>query len=286
MKVWLAAMIFILCWATWLSFFTPVIDTILNSGLFVLVGIIGAIFANSTGAGGGVIFVPVFSAVGFSTEQMISTSFAIQCFGMTAGSLSWIFHYRRHHRLDPTWIAFGRFCGLSALASISGLWFSTLVQLPPPVSIHISFSLFSIALGLIILTHSRKSTAQLTNHHKQHLDIIALVIISFIGGIVTSWLSVGVGEMLVIYLMLRGYCTKLAIATGVVVSAITVWSTAPITFSADSAAHFETLLFAGPAAIIGGLLAKRIALYFSIQKLKQFFSVWIILTGTVMLGLH
>ena len=54
-------------------------------GAFVLLGLAGAIFANSTGAGGGVIFVPIFNQLQLSSDQIVATSFAIQCFGMVAG---------------------------------------------------------------------------------------------------------------------------------------------------------------------------------------------------------
>ncbi|GIU39948.1 hypothetical protein TUM4637_42120 [Shewanella hafniensis] len=76
----------------------------------------------------------------------------------------------------------------------------------------------------------------------------------------------------------------MAVATGVVVSAITVWSASPIhIFSTNSQALFELVLFAGPGAVIGGLLARKLALYLPVKVLKLFFSIWIILTGVVML---
>ncbi|NKF50163.1 sulfite exporter TauE/SafE family protein [Shewanella sp. WXL01] len=287
---WLIALITVstVLWSYWASHYPPITQTFIEYGLFSVLGVVGAIFANSTGAGGGVIFVPVFSALNFTTEQMIATSFAIQCFGMTAGSLTWIFHYLNHHRHDPTWGAFLRFTVLASLCSIAGLWTSFSMSLAAPLSIHTSFSLFSILLGIIIIAHSRKASRNkqiAATYQISNWDFIALTCIGFVGGIITSWLSVGVGEILVIYLMLRGFCAKLAIATGVVVSVLTVWTTAPINFGADSDVHFQALLFAGPGAVIGGMIAKRIALLFSVARLKLFFSAWIILTGIVMLAL-
>ena len=76
----------------------------------------------------------------------------------------------------------------------------------------------------------------------------------------------------------------MAVAIGVVVSAITVWSASPIhVFSSDSHALFELVLFAGPGEIIGGLLARKLALFLPVKTLKLFFSSWIILTGFVMI---
>ncbi|EGM69138.1 protein of unknown function DUF81 [Shewanella sp. HN-41] len=75
----------------------------------------------------------------------------------------------------------------------------------------------------------------------------------------------------------------MAIATGVVVSAVTVWSASPVHLASSSDANFYLVLFAGPGAIIGGLLARKLALYLPVIKLKLFFSSWIILTGAAML---
>ncbi|WP_394129767.1 sulfite exporter TauE/SafE family protein [Shewanella maritima] len=281
-------------WCIWALQFEQLNELLISHSGFVFLGVLGAIFANSTGAGGGVIFIPVFSALGMSPEQMVSTSFAIQCFGMTVGAITWIWHYLAHHQHDATWQAFYRFVIVGALCSIAGLWSSNVAQIAAPVSLHTSFSWFSIVLGIIIIWHGMRPgsstlNSNLGNNLSQtyhRLDIFMIMLISFIGGIITSWLSVGVGEIIVIYLMLRGYCTKLAIATGVVVSAITVWSMSPLSFALSGETQFDVLLFAGPGAMIGGLYAKRIALWFSITRLKLFFAFWIILTGAVMLVLN
>jgi uncharacterized membrane protein YfcA len=55
-------------------------------------------------------------------------------------------------------------------------------------------------------------------------------------------------------------------------------------FSDHSHALYELVLFAGPGAIIGGLLARKLALYLPVKTLKLFFASWIILTGSVMLA--
>lgn len=116
------------------------------------------------------------------------------------------------------------------------------------------------------------------------VDFLWLAVIGYFGGIITAWLSVGVGELVVIYLLLRGICAKMAVAIGVIVSAITVWSASPIhIFSTNSQALYELVLFAGPGAILGGMLARKLALLLPVKVLKLFFSTWIILTGIVML---
>ncbi|WP_259366763.1 sulfite exporter TauE/SafE family protein [Colwellia sp. BRX8-7] len=69
------------------------IEDIREYGVFSFIGLLGGIFANSTGAGGGVVFIPLFNQLNFTEQQSIATSFAIQCFGMTAGAFTWWFHY-------------------------------------------------------------------------------------------------------------------------------------------------------------------------------------------------
>lgn len=270
-------------WIVWLFQFAQPIALIKEYGKFVFLGVTGAIFANSTGAGGGVIFIPVFSSLDFTETQSVSTSFMIQCFGMTAGAISWSGYYRRHHHQDKTWSGFIPSILLAVTCSVLGLWSSQLWQLNSPSSLHTSFSLFSIVLGIAIIISNQRHTLQ--SHRLNALDYCWLAIIGYLGGIITAWLSVGVGELLVIYLMLRGVCAKMAVAIGVVVSAITVWSASPIyVFSSSSHALFELVLFAGPGAIIGGLLARKLALFLPVKTLKLFFSSWIILTGSVMLA--
>lgn len=273
-------------WLLW-AWHTPnITELLISNGVFVLLGMCGAIFASATGAGGGVIFIPAFSVLAFTPEEAISTSFLIQCFGMTAGALTWCHHYIKQHHHNQSWHGFSTMIICCSIFSIVGLWCSKIMQINAPGSLHVSFSLFSMLLGTIIIVNSlKKPNNNLTTqfNSKPIFDCIMLSCLGFIGGIITAWLSVGVGEMAVIYLMLRGYCTKLSIAVGVVVSALTVWSATPITLGVGSSANFDVLLFAGPGALVGGLIAKRVALFFSVVKLKLFFALWIILTGAIML---
>lgn len=291
-KYLIFALSFFSLWLAWGLQFDNLMVVIRDYARFIFLGITGATFASATGAGGGIIFIPVFSSLQFAEAQSIATSFSIQCFGMTAGAISWFLHYQKHHRFDANWSSFIGLSLFTAIFAIIGFWFNQIAQLASPASLHSSFSLFSILLGLAIIYSSKNRTPlqlhlnnQYVNHqHLVSLDYWAMAAIGFLGGIITAWLSVGVGELIVIYLMLRGFCAKMAVATGVVVSAVTVWSASPVhVFSSDSQALFELVLFAGPGAIIGGYLARKLAIYLSVKKLKLFFAIWIILTGFVML---
>ena len=95
----------------------------------------------------------------------------------------------------------------------------------------------------------------------------------------TAWLSVGVGELVAVYLILRGFSITFAIGLAVILSAFTVWSAIPYHIFVSEAVYYQILLFAGAGAIIGGLVAKSIVMRFSIIKLKIFFATWVMIMG-------
>ncbi len=115
------------------------------------------------------------------------------------------------------------------------------------------------------------------------IDVLELGVVAFIGGIITAWLSVGVGELVAVYLILRGFNVTSAIALAVILSAFTVWSAIFNHLFITQAIYWNILLFAGAGAIIGGIIAKRVVLYFSVVKLKLFFATWVFIMGTASL---
>ncbi|WOJ94490.1 sulfite exporter TauE/SafE family protein [Congregibacter variabilis] len=251
---------------------------------FVFVGIIGAIFANATGAGGGVVFIPVFHELGFTSPQSVATSFGIQCFGMTTGAIAWSRHYQKTHRQQGHWAAFLPSLFLSVPFSVLGLWTVNLLQISPPAETVTSFAVFSLLLGVAIILVSRKQDTVFQERLRRS-DLLALGPIAFMGGIVTAWLSVGVGEFVAFYLILRRYDVKLAVAVAVVLSAITVWSAAPEQLIMGESADWSVIMFAGPGAIIGAVIARQLALAMNTIKLKRFFGIWLVLIGiTELLG--
>ncbi len=246
----------------------------------LVVGICGAIFANSTGAGGGVVFVPLFHALGFSDAQAVSTSFVIQSYGMTTGAIAWSLYYRRQGRAQA-WEAFGIALAITVPASIAGLWSVTLSGLAAPASLSFSFALFSVLLGAAILILAIGDRQRL-RLYPDPADRVALAALAFIGGAVTAWLSVGVGEFVAFYLIARRFDVTEAVAVAVVVSAVTIWSGSPVhVFAADSEAVWRVALWAGPGAIIGALVARALALKLSAIRLKRFFGVWLLVIGVV-----
>jgi uncharacterized membrane protein YfcA len=260
------------------------LSLLVEYGAFAFLGVLGAVFANATGAGGGVVFVPFFNQLEFTTETTIATSFAIQCCGMTAGAITWWRYYHKENRLAREWVEFPRVLKLSVPFSIAGV---ILVQYTPgwfahfadPDNLHIGFGGFSIILALAIFA-SIPLLRRDPVHRQFHLqDLILLPLISFIGGAITAWLSVGIGELLAVYLIIRGFNVTFAIASAVILSAFSVWGGIIYHLFVSHAVYWPVVLFAGAGAIIGGVLAKRVVLYFSATNLKIFFASWILLLG-------
>lgn len=246
---------------------------------FALLGLVGAIFANSTGAGGGVVFIPMFDQLGFADSRAVATSFGIQCFGMTAGALTWWLHYRRHKLDLHLWRPLLPAVAVTLPFSVAGIWLVYGGSLQTPASLEKTFGVFSIVLGAAILL-----TVYLVPRGHEHsrltgLDYTALSLIGLGGGIITAWLSVGVGEIMATYLILRRFDVTMSVAAAVMVSALSVWSALPQHALLQPEVHWPVLLFAGPAAVIGGILARVLVTHLSARKLKIFFGAWVLIMG-------
>ncbi|NND81879.1 MAG: sulfite exporter TauE/SafE family protein [Gammaproteobacteria bacterium] len=254
---------------------------------FFLVGVTGAIFANSTGAGGGVVFIPLFDFLGFSEPQSLATSFGIQSYGMTAGAITWWCHYKiqtsavPHPTTQAEWQPLPTLIAIAALASVAGIWLNFSLVLASPAGLLDTFRVFSIFLGICILTTARRMRGDSVRTEIEGIDYGVVALLAFGGGVITAWLSVGVGEIVAFYLIFRRYNTTLAIAVAVIVTAVTVWSVAPINFGANSQIYWQLVAFAGPGAVVGGITARVLVNSMSPIGLKIFFGVWLLFVGIV-----
>ncbi|TKB43112.1 sulfite exporter TauE/SafE family protein [Thalassotalea mangrovi] len=277
-------------WLYCLQNFANPFDTIKEYFGFLFLGIGGAIAANSTGAGGGIVFVPSFTAMGMNIDQVIATSVAIQCFGMSVGSFTWLYWFSR----KPKICAAGAVTAtvpeslsliLSALLvcvppSITGMWLVQYLPFPPVGDVNLIFSIFSLLFGVLVLAQVA-TIGDKVNHVEQSFskaNIALLVFASFIGGIITAWISVGVGEIIAVVLLLLGFSVMYSVAVGVMVSAITVIA-GVADFALQGHIVTEVLLFAAPGAMIGGFIARFIAQALGGMRLKIFLGSWILLVG-------
>jgi len=131
-----------------------------DNWLLFFVGIGAATIANSTGVGGGVVFLPTFeflsdqALLAILPSQIIAMSFIIQCFGMTTGSITWL-NRIYHHKNPDTGIpvaSFFKIIGVILLASLPALLLTQqLVATTPPIIVLFWFKALSIGLGLLLL---------------------------------------------------------------------------------------------------------------------------------------
>lgn len=280
-----ARIVLLLAWLVLFSLSAEPFLLLIEYGGFTLLGVVGAIFANATGAGGGVIFVPFFNQLAFTPETTVATSFAIQCCGMTAGALTWWHYYvKTKKQKDKDWDEIGWSLKLTVPFSILGIWVAQYLQysiggVTDAESLHINFGVFSILLALAIFVTIPKLKKQQFEQEIKRTDMALLPVIAFAGGVVTAWLSIGVGELVAVYLIIRGFNVAFSIAVAVILSAFSVWAGVLYHLFITESVYWPVVMFAGAGAIIGGMLAKHLVLYFSATSLKIFFASWVLILG-------
>ena len=149
-------------------------------------------------------------------------------------------------------------------------------------NLHIAFGSFSILLAIAIFASI--PLMKRTHFKKYYIRKIFCFYLSLVfRRIITAWLSVGVGELVAVYLIIRGFNVTLSIASAVILSAFTVWSALPYHAFISESVVWQVVLFAGAGAIVGGTIAKFVVLAFSVQRLKLFFGIWVLILGVTSL---
>lgn len=260
------------------------IQLISEYGQFFFLGLAGAIVANSTGAGGGIVFIPAFTSMGVIGVSALGTSLAIQCFGMTAGSLSWLYSMYSQ-RLDGKGALqlIYQLLVLSGISAVLGMLSAQYYFSPPVWPIEEIFKYFSIFFGIVLLfAILRRNKNKQTHNRLRRRDIPVITIVCFLGGVITSWISIGAGEWLAILLFFLGYPTMAVVCVAVCISSIVVLAGIPYHIWVVDSISWQILLFAAPAAILGGSIARLLSERLGPVRLKIFFSIWVLATGLFM----
>ena len=260
------------------------IELILGYGQFFLLGLAGAIVANSTGAGGGVVFIPAFTSMGVVGVSALGTSLAIQSFGMTAGSISWLHSIHTHQHGGKQAVKLThRLLLLAGLSSVAGMLSAQYLFAAPTWPVDAIFKVFSIIFGLVLLFTILQRKAQSHTHYSlRRRDQPLIALVCFFGGVITSWISVGSGEWLAILLFFLGYPTMVVVCVAVCISSMTVLVGLPYHIWVVDSVSWKILLFAAPAAVVGGSIARLLAQRLGPVRLKSFFAVWVLATGLAM----
>lgn len=263
------------------------------------VGVLGAVIANTSGTGGGVVFVPVFNALrehGIMTLdplRVTAASMAIQCFGMTLGGLRWtnrLLHqpalapFSYEARVRPRDFILVIFSVLAL--SLPALLAMQRLTMMDGHLILLGYKVFSIFLGLaLIITTWTINSNRPERSRLEKVDILILLLIAIPGGALTALFSVGIGELVALYLFLRHYPVLLCTGTACVISSVSMLA-GSIWHIQHGTIPWEVVLLAGPAAALGGFLALPIALWLGARRLKTLDGSWIILSSCYLILLN
>ncbi|MDP5103290.1 MAG: sulfite exporter TauE/SafE family protein [Erythrobacter sp.] len=261
------------------------------------VGVIGAIIANTSGTGGGVVFVPVFNALrelgvmSLAPLSVVGVSMGIQSFGMTMGSLRWT--DRLLHQPVPAELE----------AQVRSRDFATVVlavlalSLPAMLAtqrltafdqqdVLYGYKAFSILLGLALIAATWTINAARPERARlARTDLAVLLALAIPGGMITALFSVGMGELVALYLFIRHYPVLLCTGAACVISAVSCIAGAVWHIEAGTI-QWEVVLLAAPAAVLGGFLARPIALWLGAKRLKTIDGSWIVLSALYLLWLN
>ena len=261
------------------------------------VGVIGAIIANASGTGGGVVFVPVFNALrdlgtmALGPLQVVAVSMGIQSFGMSLGALRWtdrLYHQHQPEAFEARtssrdyWLV----CGLVLALSLPAMLATQRLVVFDAHAVLLGYKTFSILLGLaLILATWTINRATRERASLAPVDLAMLAVVAIPGGVITALFSVGIGELVAFYLFLRHYPMVLCVGTACVISAVScvagmVWHVGAGTV------QWEVVLLAAPAAMIGAFLARPIALWLGARRLKTVGGLWIVLSALYLVWLN
>jgi len=238
--------------------------------LIIIVSIVASVIANSTAAGGGIIFLPLFSFIflgppdvlNFTNSYFATQTYTLsgviiaihitQAFGMLSGSISWWKSGVKILIEENIFNIAGIIIGV-----IFGKYYWTLneaIVYKIFGSINLLMS-FAVIYNLLII----KNISTKTSWPRRYVWIFFFIGIA--GGLLSAWTSIGIGSMtsFVLILLLK---PEIGIANGSVMMALTSIVTVIVHIFLQQYIPVEIIIFTIPAVLIGGYAA-------------PFFGMWI-----------
>lgn len=262
------------------------------------IGMLGATVANTSGTGGGVVFVPVFNilreqgVIALSPLNITAASFLIQCFGMSMGSLRWAMRVHARpgaaddHHVPVAPRDFWRVVGAVLTVSLPVMLVTQRMQPFDAHQVLMGFKGFSILLGLVLLATAWTVNRTLPERRGiAPIDLAVLVLLAPLGGFVTALFSVGMGEIVALYLFIRHYPILLATGTATVISALSCLAGALWHIEAGTV-PWGVVALAAPGALIGGFFARPLALWLGALRLKTLDGLWIVVSSLYLILLN
>ena len=257
------------------------------------IGVIGATIANASGTGGGVVFLPVFNTLTdnghltLSQTNILAASFLIQCFGMTMGTYVWCrkIYAPEKNSLSISVVSFWRTSATILALALPAMLTTQYLANFDPSWIFLSFKIFSICLGLSVIATTIKSRTIPDvdlKHDISERDFKILILIAPIGGFANALFSVGLGEIVALYLFARGYSITTSSGIAVFISSISVLTGTPYHILNDNV-PWQVIAFTAPGALLGGYMARHIAIKLGAFRLKILAGGWIMISGVLLL---
>lgn len=247
------------------------------------IGIIAALIANSTGAGGGVLFVPVFSHFNIEAATVVGSSILIQCFGMTTGALRWRYLIIKKYKESKGLTSYLENLKICLMPCIAGAGMGVLIKNDISYQIDVLFAFLSGGFALLLLYQTLfPNQFTLLKECSSRTKKITMGAVTLIGGLITPLISIGAGELLAITLLLMGQSTRVAIGSAVSIAAFSVLLCAPFEiYHGNFDIHIVGI--AVPGAMLGGFLAYKITETLGTVRLKFFFSIYALFVALIMM---
>ena len=231
----------------------------------IFVGVAGALIGNITAIGGGLIFIPVLMFA-YHTDPVsaLKLAFVTQAVGMTSGASGWL-------RREEVPLGLLKW---TVPSLILGTIASTFLLHPQPMLVKGLFGPVAVLTGLLTLaTLNRKGQlGELPSKAK-----VPLIIVSFIGGLITGWVAIGEGEIIAAFCMLAyGLNANKAIGLGVVLLAINSLLLAAIHSVYFGGVPWDMAVFTMLGVLWGGRLGPFLAQWVPTLRIKRAFA-WIAL---------
>lgn len=238
----------------------------------ILVGFVGAVLGNATAVGGGLIFVPVMILVyHLGAVPALKLALASQAFGMTSGAFGWM---RRGA------VPFG-LVRLTLLPTLAGCTFGTVVVQPSSLLVKGLFGPTSILIGISMLWLLRHSFNADDIPRQARLPTVWVAVL---GGVLTAWVAIGIGEVIAAYLMLRYRLRPdRAIGLGVVLLAVSSIYLTLLHQLLAGDIPWDLAVFTILGCVFGARLGPYLSQWVSPKRLKLTFAAIAIVDGVIFL---
>jgi uncharacterized membrane protein YfcA len=267
---WLLA--FVIVWAAgYCTLASDPIDLFKQNWIYIPVGFCGAFVGNISAVGGGIVFIPVIIFI-FVLPPVTALKIALasQSWGMTSGAIGWI-----QKKVVPL-----RALQLTVPGLLLGSCVSSLVIHPSALLVKLLFGPVSILLGVLTIVLSRRArkSAALTDIPSN--AAAPMLIVSFIGGLITGWIAIGEGELVAALLMLvYGVDVTICIGLGVVLLSINSIFLTVLHHFFLGGIPWNIAAFTGFGCVFGARLAPYLSRHSNPMVLKTIFACIAICDG-------